>query len=221
VSLFKKDNFSRETYVSCPECGFECVHPSKIEDHPADLLAGVDRVIKVFFYGECGHTFFLQFTEHKGTTFVECGYDLAKPDTEEWLNGPGHQKSYSIAKDHVEPPPLINISEKLASRIISLLGKVPKKELGGLKNQIERACTSIPLNLSEGEGRKCGTKGIADRLRFFRIALGSAKELMSQLRIIRTTVSLTYASEVNSALELTYLVVETISTEITQEESDV
>ena len=43
---------------------------------------------------------------------------------------------------------------------------------GPLKNQLQRAASSIALNLSEGTGRRTRR----DRLRFFHIAMGSIRE---------------------------------------------
>ena len=43
---------------------------------------------------------------------------------------------------------------------------------GALKNQLQRAASSIALNLSEGTGRRTRR----DRIRFFQIALGSIRE---------------------------------------------
>ena len=43
---------------------------------------------------------------------------------------------------------------------------------GPLGNQLQRAASSIALNLAEGTGRS----GVRDRLRFFTIAMGSIRE---------------------------------------------
>ena len=47
-----------------------------------------------------------------------------------------------------------------------------------LADQIQRAATSIPLNLAEGRGRTGN-----DRRRFWRIAAGSCEELRCALRV--------------------------------------
>ena len=41
-----------------------------------------------------------------------------------------------------------------------------------LKNQLERACSSVALNLAEGSGRRT----IKDQIRFFNIAFASLRE---------------------------------------------
>ena len=53
---------------------------------------------------------------------------------------------------------------------------------GHLRNQLDRAASSIPLNLAEGQGRI----GQKDKLRFYRYAFGSVCECQSILALIRT-----------------------------------
>ena len=50
---------------------------------------------------------------------------------------------------------------------------------GTLRNQLERASSSIALNLSEGRGRKT----LADQKHFFQIAYGSARECKAILEL--------------------------------------
>jgi four helix bundle protein len=50
-----------------------------------------------------------------------------------------------------------------------------------LRDQLDRASTSIVLNIAEGAGRRGG----ADRARFFAIARGSAAECAAILDIVR------------------------------------
>jgi len=57
----------------------------------------------------------------------------------------------------------------------------PKSELYGLTSQIRRASVSVPSNIAEGYGRK--TKG--EYIQFLHIALGSLRELDTQLIIAR------------------------------------
>ena len=51
---------------------------------------------------------------------------------------------------------------------------------GDLKNQIQRAVISIPLNIAEGSGRHGG-----DRKYHFSVAYGSGREAMAGLELIR------------------------------------
>ena len=51
------------------------------------------------------------------------------------------------------------------------------KLTGPLRNQLERASSSIALNLTEGRGRMT----IKDQLRFFHIAMGSTRECQAIL----------------------------------------
>jgi len=53
--------------------------------------------------------------------------------------------------------------------------------LSPLRDQLDRASTSIVLNIAEGAGRR----GAADRARFFAIARGSATECAAILDILR------------------------------------
>jgi four helix bundle protein len=50
-----------------------------------------------------------------------------------------------------------------------------------LKQQMDRASASVALNLAEGRGRPTRR----DQLRFFGIAMGSARECQTALRLVR------------------------------------
>jgi four helix bundle protein len=52
--------------------------------------------------------------------------------------------------------------------------------MGELKDQLERACSSIPLNIAEGNGKFA----LKDRCRFFDIAHGSALECSAALDVL-------------------------------------
>ena len=57
--------------------------------------------------------------------------------------------------------------------------KYPKDERFGLVTQTRRSAVSVAANIAEG----CGRRGVREFLRFVDIALGSAFELESHLRI--------------------------------------
>jgi four helix bundle protein len=63
-----------------------------------------------------------------------------------------------------------------------LVGTLPAGS-GDLADQLKRAATSIPLNISEGSGRT--RRG--DRARFHAIARGSAMECAAILDVLRIT----------------------------------
>jgi four helix bundle protein len=58
-----------------------------------------------------------------------------------------------------------------------LLHLIPAPESGGNKDQLNRASSSVPLNLAEGSGRETN----ADQKRFFVIAFASLRECQSIL----------------------------------------
>jgi len=70
-------------------------------------------------------------------------------------------------------------AKNLAVIIYRLTNNYPKKELYGLVSQINRCAVSIPSNIAEGYGRK-STK---EYIQFLHIALGSSRELETQLII--------------------------------------
>jgi four helix bundle protein len=77
-----------------------------------------------------------------------------------------------------------------------LTEKFPKSELYGLTSQIRRASVSVPSNIAEGYGRKSKNEYI----QFLHIALGSLRELDTQL-IIAKEVKLTTAESFEPILE--------------------
>lgn len=72
-----------------------------------------------------------------------------------------------------------NLSIDLVTDIYSRTKQFPSEEKFGLTNQIRRAAVSIPSNIAEGAARNSNKEFI----RFLYIALGSAKELETQLII--------------------------------------
>ncbi|MGK7958700.1 MAG: four helix bundle protein [Crocosphaera sp.] len=75
---------------------------------------------------------------------------------------------------------------ELSINCYKLTENFPKSELYGLTSQIRRASVSVPSNIAEGYGRKTQNEYI----HFLHIALGSLRELDTQL-IIAKEVKLT------------------------------
>ena len=69
-------------------------------------------------------------------------------------------------------------SIRFVSWVDELLEKIPKNL--AVHNQLDRASTSIPLNIAEGNGKYTA----ADRCRFFDIARGSALECAACLDVL-------------------------------------
>jgi four helix bundle protein len=66
---------------------------------------------------------------------------------------------------------------KLVISVYTLTAKFPQSEMYSLTSQLRRAVVSITSNIAEGSGR--GTDAVFSR--FLDIAMGSAKEVESQL----------------------------------------
>ena len=71
-------------------------------------------------------------------------------------------------------------SLNLVARIYHLSSTFPKSEMYGLASQINRASTSIPLNIAEGSSRRSKK----EYAHFLRIALGSATEIESLFDVL-------------------------------------
>ena len=70
-------------------------------------------------------------------------------------------------------------SLELIDLVAGVLSKLPPG-YGFLGEQIRRSASSVPLNFLEG----CGRSGVADRRRFFTIAIGSAHEVAATLDVM-------------------------------------
>ena len=72
------------------------------------------------------------------------------------------------------------LAKKVLTRLLPFLKKTGRKA-GGTADHLDRALDSIVLNIAEGAGKERGSK---DRARFYRIALGSAKEAGAALDLL-------------------------------------
>ena len=79
--------------------------------------------------------------------------------------------------DH-EKLDVYKLSVSFTAWLSSLIDSAPR--LGDVKDQLDRASTSIPLNIAEGNGKYTPK----DRCRFFDIAHGSALECAAGLDIL-------------------------------------
>lgn len=70
---------------------------------------------------------------------------------------------------------------KLVLGTYKLSDGFPKSETFGLRSQITRAAVSITSNIAEGFSRN----GIAEKIQFYHIALGSLTELQNQLIVAK------------------------------------
>ncbi len=83
----------------------------------------------------------------------------------------------------------------LAVRCYKLTEYFPKSEIYGMTSQVRRSSISIASNIAEGYGRK----GKREYINFLHIALGSARELDTQL-IIALEVELCKKEYINSVI---------------------
>ena len=65
----------------------------------------------------------------------------------------------------------------LVEEVYALCERLPENERFGLSDQMRRAAVSVPSNIAEGHGRQSNL----DFKRFLRIAMGSTRELETQL----------------------------------------
>ena len=73
---------------------------------------------------------------------------------------------------------------RLARKVLALLAKWtarPPRKAAPVTDHLDRALDSILLNIAEGTGKDRGSR---DRARFYKIALGSAKEAAAALDIM-------------------------------------
>jgi four helix bundle protein len=71
-------------------------------------------------------------------------------------------------------------SRELMLRVYRIADELPQPRLVELSAQLRASALSIPSNIAEGNGRHSDR----DQARYYRIALGSARELESQLILL-------------------------------------
>ena len=86
-------------------------------------------------------------------------------------------------------------AHEAAGIAISLAMRVPAP-LKSIADQVIRSASSVPANLSEGHGRSG-----RDRMHYWRIAYGSAKEVDTHLRIL-TGVAAIDTAQATTAIQL-------------------
>ena len=72
------------------------------------------------------------------------------------------------------------IAREVLRRLAGWSARPPRKA-ASVADHLDRALDSVLLNIAEGAGKEAGSK---DRARFYRIALGSAKEAAAALDIL-------------------------------------
>jgi four helix bundle protein len=90
------------------------------------------------------------------------------------------------------------LARKVLSRLCGWTARPPRKA-ADLADHLDRALDSVLLNIAEGSGKEPGSK---DRARFYRTALGSAKEAAAALDIlaIRSFIDPSLAAELREDL---------------------
>ena len=80
---------------------------------------------------------------------------------------------------HVRKLRVWTLGMQIVRDVKSIVDGCPRTGVGDLRNQMVRAAISIPSNVAEGAGRESDM----EFRRFLRIALGSCRELETQLEI--------------------------------------
>src|SRR5689334_15569606 len=86
---------------------------------------------------------------------------------------------------------------EVARDVYAATRKFPREALYGLTSQARRAAIAISTHIAEGSGRYSPV----DQVRFFRISMGSARELESLL-IVSTALDLLATADRDSLCEL-------------------
>lgn len=82
---------------------------------------------------------------------------------------------------------LLVLAKQAAEGTLIFCANLNWKGIKSLKDQVQRSCFSVPSNIAEGMGRGIGREKTAQKskVHFYRIALGSLKECVSQLDILK------------------------------------
>ena len=104
--------------------------------------------------------------------------DSAPNLSDEWANRLGAPLLIGVESDSVEAQ-----ARAFAQSALLLIESIPRENIGVIRQQLKKSCQSIPSNISEGLGRK--RRSAKDCNRFFSIALGSAKEALTQFGLLR------------------------------------
>lgn len=86
---------------------------------------------------------------------------------------------------------LVEASRRAVGETLLFLQEIDWGKDAALRNQIARSAFSVPSNISEGLGRGIGVEQTVKKstLHFYRIALGSLKECVTQLEILKISKS--------------------------------
>ena len=105
-----------------------------------------------------------------------------------------------------DQPPLLDHERldafQVALEFAAMVPTLTKAARPAMRDQLERAASSVALTLAEG----CGRRTRRDRLHFFSIAQGSAMECAAAVDILRVTGCLTLADATRAKHKLTRII---------------
>ena len=133
----------------------------------------------------------------------------ASPNTEKVQGTPSNATdapAASLAPDAPENTPPLDHERldcfKVALEFVAMVPALTKTARPALRDQIERASSSIALTLAEG----CARRTKRDRHHFFSIAQGSAMECAAAIDVLRVTGCLSPADATRAKHKLTRIV---------------
>jgi four helix bundle protein len=111
-----------------------------------------------------------------------------------------------VADETPAPPPLLDHERldvfQVALELAAMIPSLTKSARPALRDQLERAASSIALTLAEGNARRTRR----DRHHFFSMAQGSAMECAAAIDILRVTGHLAPADATRAKHKLTRIV---------------